>query len=109
MLAATLRDDELLSTDIQTLMHRLFWEETIRVFDPQHPQFHCGCTREKVGNMLKMLGRGEVDAALDDLETLAIDCDFCGQHYEFDRVDCAHLFATDAPVETLQAPSPIKH
>lgn len=109
MLASTLRSDELLSTDIQTLMHRLFWEETIRVFDPQHPQFHCGCTREKVGNMLKMLGRGEVDAALEDLETLAIDCDFCGQHYEFDRVDCAHLFATDAPVETLQAPSPIKH
>ena len=67
MLASTLKQEELLSTDIQTLMNRLFWEETIRVFDPAHPQFHCSCTREKVGNMLKMLGTGEVEAALDDL------------------------------------------
>ncbi|HCE08878.1 MAG TPA: Hsp33 family molecular chaperone HslO [Oxalobacteraceae bacterium] len=109
MLASTLRSDELLSTDIQTLMHRLFWEETIRIFDPQRPQFQCNCTREKVGNMLKMLGRPEIDAALEDLQALAIDCDFCGQHYEFDRVDCAYLFASDDPVEILQAPSPIKH
>lgn len=109
MLASTLKNDELLGTDIQTLMHRLFWEETIRVFDPQHPQFHCGCTRERVGNMLKMLGRPEIDTALEELDTLAIDCDFCGQHYVFDRVDCAQLFATDEPVEALQAPSPIKH
>jgi hypothetical protein len=42
-------------------MNRLFWEETIRVFEPQHPQFHCSCTREKVGNMLKMLGQPEVE------------------------------------------------
>ena len=56
-------------------MRRLFWEETIRVFDPRHPSFHCTCTREKVGNMLKMLGRPEVEAALDDLGQLGIDCD----------------------------------
>ncbi|HEU4775579.1 MAG TPA: Hsp33 family molecular chaperone HslO, partial [Telluria sp.] len=34
MLASTLKQPELLSTDIQTLMNRLFWEETIRVFEP---------------------------------------------------------------------------
>ena len=41
MLGNTLRTEELLSTDIETLLRRLFWEETIRVFDPDHPQFHC--------------------------------------------------------------------
>jgi len=109
MLGSTLKQAELLSTDIQTLMQRLFWEETIRVFDPAHPQFHCSCTREKVGNMLKMLGREEVDAALDDMGQLAINCDFCGKHYEFDKVDCAQLFAADAPVETLLPASDVKH
>lgn len=108
-LGSTLGHEELLSTDINTLLHRLFWEETIRVFEPQHPRFLCACTREKVGSMLKMLGREEVDAALADLESLEIDCDFCGQHYAFDKVDCAHLFATEAPVETLQTPSQMKH
>jgi molecular chaperone Hsp33 len=109
MLASTMKQDELLATDIATLMQRLFWEETIRVFEPAHPQFHCSCTREKVGNMLKMLGRAEVDAALDDLGQLGINCDFCGKHYDFDKVDCAQLFVSDAPVEVLMAPSDVKH
>jgi len=109
MLASTLKQPELLSTDIQTLMNRLFWEETIRVFPPSHPQFHCGCTREKVGNMLKMLGQPEVTSALDELGQLAINCDFCGKHYAFDKVDCAQLFASDAPVEVLIHASDVKH
>ena len=109
MLASTLKQPELLSTDIQTLMNRLFWEETIRVFEPAHPQFYCSCTREKVGNMLKMLGREEVDAALDDLGQLAINCDFCGKHYAFDKVDCAQLFIGKTPVEELMPASDIKH
>lgn len=109
MLGSTLRNDELLTTDIQTLMRRLFWEETIRVFDAQHPRFHCGCTREKVGNMLKMLGRAEVESALEDLGLLGIDCDFCGQHYQFDKVDCTQLFATATTADALHVPSQIKH
>ncbi|MES2295870.1 MAG: Hsp33 family molecular chaperone HslO [Pseudomonadota bacterium] len=109
ILAATLKQQELLGTDIQTLMNRLFWEETIRVFDPAHPQFFCSCTREKVGNMLKMLGREEVESALQDLGELGIDCEFCGQHYTYDSVDCAQLFVGDAPVQTLLPASDVKH
>lgn len=108
-LGSTLKQEELLNTDISTLMHRLFWEETIRIFEPQHPQFHCGCSREKVGNMLKMLGQPEIDAALTELGKLDVNCDFCGQHYAFDKVDCAQLFASEMPVESLHAPSPAKH
>ncbi|HEV2612756.1 MAG TPA: Hsp33 family molecular chaperone HslO [Noviherbaspirillum sp.] len=109
MLASTLGKEELLATDIKTLMHRLFWEETIRLFEAQHPTFHCSCSREKVGNMLKMLGKPEVDSALDELGKLGINCDFCGQHYEFDRVDCAQLFATETSSDGLQAPGKFKH
>jgi molecular chaperone Hsp33 len=109
MLASTLKQEELLNTDISTLMRRLFWEETIRVFDPRHPSFFCTCTREKVSNMLKMLGKEEVDSALAELDKLAIDCDFCGQHYEFDSIDCAQLFATDISSDAVQAPSKTKH
>lgn len=109
MLASTLRQDELLSTDIQTVMHRLFWEETIRVFDPLRPQFHCSCNRERVGNMLKMLGEAEIEAAVAEMGQLAIDCDFCGQHYEFDKVDCAQLFAVEIPADALLTPGPSRH
>jgi len=104
-LASTLKNEELLSTDISTLMRRLFWEETIRVFDPLQPHFHCSCTREKVGDMLKMLGQTEVNEALAEQGHLAIQCDFCGQPYDFDPVDCAQLFVED----TIPPPKSIMH
>ncbi|SNS29365.1 molecular chaperone Hsp33 [Noviherbaspirillum humi] len=109
MLGDTLKRDELLETDIATLMRRLFWEETIRVFDPRHPEFHCTCSREKVGNMLKMLGSEEVESALQEMGKLGIDCDFCGQHYEFDAVDCAQLFATDLTGSAIRPPGSVRH
>lgn len=108
-LGGTLQRDELLSTDISTLMHRLFWEETIRVFTPRQPRFHCTCSREKVGNMLKMLGQDEIADALQEQGTLAIHCDFCGQPYSFDKVDCAQLFVTDISLEHLQSAAALKH
>lgn len=108
-LASTLRTEEMLSTDINTLMRRLFWEETVRVFEPRHPGFECSCTREKVGNMLLMLGKAEVDSAIAELGKLSINCDFCGQHYEFDSVDCAQLFAAANPSDAMQPASKVKH
>lgn len=108
-LGGTLQRAELLSTDVPTLLKRLFWEETIRVFDPVHPEFHCSCSREKVGNMLKMLGREEVESALHDLGELGINCDFCGKHYGFDAVDCAQLFATETTADAVAPVSDVKH
>ena len=108
-LGGTLKQEELLAVDVETLLKRLFWEETIRVFDPLHPEFHCSCSREKVGNMLKMLGKEEVDSALHDLGQLAINCDFCGKHYEFDAVDCAQLFAADTTADAIAPASDVKH
>ena len=108
-LASTLNQQELLSTDIMTLLQRLYWEETVRVFDPRHPIFHCGCSREKVGNMLKLLGREEIDSALADLGKLDINCDFCGQDYLFDPVDCMQLFVLESITDAVQLPTRQQH
>lgn len=108
-LASTVQQVELLSTDIDTLLHRLFWEETIRMFEPMQPTFECSCNREKVGNMLKMLGKEEVDSALAELGQLTINCDFCGQEYGFDKVDCAQLFATVTTTEGMQEAGKSRH
>jgi molecular chaperone Hsp33 len=109
VLGSTLKEEEMLNTTIDVLQQRLFWEETIRVFEPLHPSFHCSCTREKVGNMLKMLGQEEVESALSEQGKLGINCDFCGKHYEYDAVDCAQLFTTTAPAEALLHPTEAKH
>lgn len=108
-LASTLKREEMLEVDIATLMQRLFWEETLRVFDPAHPEFHCSCTRERVGAMLKTLGKEEVDSALAELGELSINCDFCGKHYGFDKVDCAQLFTGGPTADATQPVSGTKH
>src|SRR5690606_12690433 len=91
-LAHTLKYDELLTLDTDTLIHRLFWEEDLIVFEPQEVRWHCPCTRERVANMLRMLGRAEIEDILTEREVIDISCSFCGKPYQFDAVDCAGLF-----------------
>ncbi|MDT8997876.1 Hsp33 family molecular chaperone HslO [Paucibacter sp. APW11] len=93
MLAATLTSEELLGLDAETILRRLFWEETVRRFEPLSPRFACSCSRERVGNMLKGLGREEIDGVLAERGIVEISCDFCGLHYHFDAVDVGGLFA----------------
>ena len=97
ILASTLTAEELLTLDADTILHRLFWEETVRRFEPQigetGPKFACTCSRTRVGTMLKSLGREEVDGILVERGDVEIGCEFCGLQYHFDAVDAAELFA----------------
>jgi molecular chaperone Hsp33 len=96
-LASTLTRDELLTLSPDTVLHRLFWEETLRRFEPligaEGPRFACSCSRERVGQMLKSLGREEVDGIIDEQGRVEIGCDFCGTKYHYDAVDVGELFA----------------
>ena len=95
-LAASLKREELLSLDVDTILHRLFWEEKLLRFVPEDgeggPHFACTCSRERVGNMLRGLGQEEADSILEEQGMIEVGCEFCGQQYRFDAVDAAHLF-----------------
>jgi len=95
-LAASLTRDELLSLDVDTILHRLFWEEKLLRFVPQQgadgPRFACSCSRARVGNMLRSLGEGEVQSILQERRTIDVGCEYCGQQYHFDAVDAVQLF-----------------
>ena len=91
-LAATLTREELLALDPQAVLHRLFWEEQVRLFEPHQPRFACTCSRERVGKMLESLGREEVDGIVVEQGRVEIGCDFCGTKYHFDAVDVGELF-----------------
>ncbi len=92
MLAATLTAEELLSLRPEQVMHRLFWQETLRVFEPQTPHFACRCSRERVAGMLRGLGADEVHGLIEERGEAEVGCDFCGAIYRFDPVDVGGLF-----------------
>ena len=96
-LLATLTAQELLDTVPETLLYRLFHEETVRLFAPRPLGFGCSCSRERVESMLRALGRAEVEAALAARNgEIEVICEFCAQPYHFDRVDAEHLLAAGA-------------
>ena len=92
LLAATLTADELLTLQPAQIMHRLFWQETLRVFEPLAPRFACRCSRERVAGMLRGLGADEVGSLIEERGEAEVGCDFCGRVYRFDPVDVGELF-----------------
>ncbi len=95
-LAATLKQEELLTLDADTILRRLFWEEDVRRFEPHQgatgPRFACTCSRERVANMLRSLGQEEVESIIAEQGQVEIGCDFCGEHYHFDPIDAGEVF-----------------
>ncbi len=97
-LMATLGAEEALSVAPETLLHRLFHEESVRVFEARPLRFGCSCSRERVQRMLRSLGRDEVEAALEARHgEIEVICEFCAERYTFDRVDAEHLLAAELP------------
>lgn len=91
-LASTLKNEELLELPAAQLIHRLFWQEDLLQLEPISLSWHCPCTRERVANMLQMLGRDEIESILSEQERVEVACNFCGKPYLFDAVDSAQLF-----------------
>jgi molecular chaperone Hsp33 len=97
LLAGTLTRDELLTLAPEQILKRLFWQETLRLFDPLEPKFACTCSRKRVANMLRGLGSEEVDSLIAERGEAEVGCDFCGTQYRFDAVDVGELFASGQP------------
>jgi len=92
LLASTLKRDELLTLDADTILHRLFWEEPITRFEVLQPSFACSCSRDRVANMLRSLGAEEVESVIAERGSVDVTCEFCGAKHEFDPVDAAQIF-----------------
>lgn len=105
ILASSLKQEELLALDVDTILRRLFWEESLTRFEPLEgptaPRFACSCSRERVGRMIVGLGQEEVASILSERPDIEVACEFCGVQYRFDAVDAAQLFT---PPEVLQDP-----
>lgn len=102
-LVASMGKAELLTTDAETVLRRLFWQEPMRRLTdpaaPLRPSFACTCSRSRVSGMLRNLGQAEVDSIITERGSVEVGCDFCGAQYRFDAVDAKALF-----VEQLNHP-----
>jgi molecular chaperone Hsp33 len=87
----TLAPGELLDWADETLLHRLYHEEKVRLLDRRALRFACSCSRERVASVLQSIGREEALAAAES-GVAEVRCEFCGQRYHFDADAIAGLF-----------------
>lgn len=95
----TLGTDELLNTNHETLLWRLFHEEGVQLMESKSLAFGCSCSRSRVEDVMRSLGAEEAFAALEQ-DLVTVHCDFCGQAYVFNRENIETLFvgaAASAP------------
>lgn len=97
ILAATLKPEEAFALPVETVLHRLYHEEEVRLFDTQPLRFQCRCSRERSADSLRLLSADDLAHAIAEQGTLTVTCDFCNEHYRFDAVDVAALAHSAAP------------
>jgi molecular chaperone Hsp33 len=96
----TLTPEELRTLSDQEILHRLFNEDDVRLFEPAPVFFRCRCSRERVSSMLQGLGEKETRSVLAERGEVEVRCDFCNRAYVFDAVDVAALFNSGVPADS---------
>jgi molecular chaperone Hsp33 len=91
-LTNTITAKELLELETETLLHRLFFEEDIRMFEAFDVKFKCTCSSKRGENAILLLGEVEAEEELREKQAIVVKCDFCNKEYIFDRVDVANIF-----------------
>lgn len=92
LIGDTLRPEELRDLSDREILHRLFNEDDLRVFESSPVYFRCRCSRERVAGMLQSLGQTEVDSIIAEQAKVEVRCEFCEREYTFDAIDVAQLF-----------------
>ncbi|WP_199524910.1 Hsp33 family molecular chaperone HslO [Pseudoalteromonas sp. bablab_jr011] len=88
----TIKDEELLNLDANTVLTRLYHEDNPKLFEPQSINFRCGCSRDKTIAALVNIGQ---DALLDDVKEkgeVKISCHYCLKDYVFNEQDIKAIF-----------------
>ena len=68
----------------EQLLHRLFHQETPRIFPAQPIKFGCTCGEEKVRQTMSIYSIKDIKHMTADNGMVTADCQFCGAHYELE-------------------------
>jgi molecular chaperone Hsp33 len=91
-LVRTLTAKELLELPAEIILHRLFHEETVKIFEPQPVVFYCRCSRDAMAKAIYTMGKEEARKLAEEHQVVSVTCEFCNKKEDFDRVDLERIF-----------------
>lgn len=91
ILLSTVETMELIGPHVspESLLVRLFHEETPRVYEPQPVAFGCTCSADRVRGALAQYSAEELSDMVTEDGDISADCQFCGARYAFDPATMA--------------------
>ncbi|MGZ5007239.1 MAG: Hsp33 family molecular chaperone HslO [Methylobacter sp.] len=98
ILANTVTEQELFELDCEQLLYRLFNQEKVRLFDAEPVEFSCTCSRSKIEQVLFAMGRAELEDILTERDNIEVNCEFCSEHYHFNKTDIETIFSRNNTV-----------
>lgn len=100
-LLQTVSEQDLLGLDAETLLTRLFHQETVRVFEPRPVAYHCPEDWPKIHAMLRSLGAPELQAILDEHGEILVRDDICNREYRLGAAEVNQLMLPPEQDRTL--------
>lgn len=91
-LTDTIKNEELFGLEGEDVLYRLYNQDKVQLFEPQHVEFFCGCSRERSAGAIVTIDRAEVDDIVKTEGKVSLHCDYCGTNYDFDSIDVANIF-----------------
>lgn len=96
-LANTIKAEEMLALPAEQLLHRLYHQEAVRLFEAKAVQFNCNCSRERTERALITLDAQELEEILAEQGEIAMDCQFCCTAYRFSKTEIRTLLTGSSP------------
>jgi molecular chaperone Hsp33 len=93
--ADAIDSSELLELDVPDLLARINGDRPVRLYRGDDWRFLCGCSREKVTEVLRALGREDLDSLIEERGRVNVNCEFCNADFSFDAIDIAQIFVED--------------
>ncbi|MCI2256874.1 Hsp33 family molecular chaperone HslO [Domibacillus sp. PGB-M46] len=66
-------------------------EENVKFLETMPIQFNCKCSKERFGNAIISLGRGEIQEMIDEDHGAEVQCHFCNEKYQFSEEELEQL------------------
>ena len=101
-LTNTINASELLSLPAEEVLHRLYHQEELRLYDPVPVTFQCHCSKERSAAAIRTLDKKEVDDIIAEDGQIEMGCEYCNNKYVFDSIDIAGIFSDQPAPSTPQ-------
>jgi molecular chaperone Hsp33 len=94
--ADAIDSSDLLELPVAELLARIMGDYPVRLYRGAGWRFQCGCSREKVTELLRVLGQDDLDSLINERGRVSVNCEFCNAEFDYDAIDVAQVFVDDS-------------